>query len=496
MHDARLILAFLLSGAALLRPGSPQDDLGAKSAQGKDLMAAGRYAEAVPVYRELVKAMPEDPGLLLNLGMALHLAGQDREALPELQAAHGLLPDSLPAALFLGSTCLRLGRTAEAVLPLQKAVRLQPDHRDALSMLVEALLGLERYAQAEPHLVQLSRLAPRDPATWFNLGRTHEELAGQAFRDLLKQDPVSSFALALVAEARVKQDRRNAAFHLYRQALERGPTIRGLHAAVAGIYRSVGQPEWAAAEEERERRVPAPDCSRATLECRFSAGKYAEVVGAASRSKTAEAYYWLARAHDELAAQAFARLEALPPSALSHEWKAQSHRNEGRFPEACEEWRRAITLAPAEPRLKMEMAVTLRLNHDFAEAQRVLEEVVRAQPAAAEPSYLLGDVLLAQQQPERAIPFLEKAVRLAPQQAHAQAALGRAYALMGRAAEAVPHLKQGLSADEDGSVRYQLARAFQAAGEGEQARSALKDYEEFRKAAEADPSGQAPITPP
>jgi predicted Zn-dependent protease len=45
-------------------------------------MAAGRYAEAVPVYRDLVKAVPGNPGLVLNLGMALHLAGQDQEALP------------------------------------------------------------------------------------------------------------------------------------------------------------------------------------------------------------------------------------------------------------------------------------------------------------------------------------------------------------------------------------------------------------------------------
>jgi predicted Zn-dependent protease len=155
-------------------------------------------------------------------------------------------------------------------------------------------------------------------------------------------------------------------------------------------------------------------------------------------------------------------------------------------------------MAPGDPRLKLELAVTLRLNQEFAEAQQVLEEVVRAQPAAAEPHYLLGDVLLAQQQPARAVPFLEKAVRLSPQQAHAQAALGRAYALTSRAAEAIPHLKKGLPADEDGSVRYQLARAYQSTGQAEQARAALEDYEAFRKAAGAESraSGEPAITAP
>jgi tetratricopeptide (TPR) repeat protein len=492
-----LSLACLLSGPAFSL-ASPEEDLGAKSERGKELMAAGRYAEAVPVYRDLVKNVPGNSGLLLNLGMALHLAGQDREALPELQAALRLQPDSLPAALFLGIASLRLGRTAEAVAPLQKAVQLQPDNIDARSALVEALLGVERYAQAEPHLVQLSRLTPKEPSTWFNLGRTYEELAGQAFHDLLKRGPESSFALSLVAAARLKQGRRSAAFHLYRQALDRGPTLRGVHEALAGIYRSAGHPDWAAVEDERERRLPRADCAREPLECGFSAGRYRDVVAAASRSNTPKAYYWLARAYDALAGEALNRLEALPPSALSYEVRAQGFRNEGRFGESAAEWRRAIALAPADTRLKTELAVTLRLDQDFAEAHRILEEVLRAQPGAVEANYLLGDVLLAQQQTERAIPYLERAIRLAPKHAHAQAALGRAYALLGRGAEAIPHLKQGLPADEDGSVRYQLARAYQAAGQTDDAKAALEDYEEFKKAAEADSGGsaQAPITPP
>jgi len=500
MYDAQLLLplVYLLAGPTLPLP-SPEEDLGAKSRLGKELMAAGRYAEAAPVYRELVKAVPGNPGLLLNLGMALHLAGQDREAVPELQAAYRLQPDSLPAALFLGTANLRLGRAADAVPPLQQAVRLQPDNRDARSALVEALLDLGRYAQAEPHLVGLSRLAPSDPATWFNLGKTYEELAGRAFGDLLKRDPESPFGLALVAEARLKQDRRDAAFHLYRRAIDHDPTLRGLHAAVAGIYKSAGHPDWAAVEEERERRLPPADCSRQPLECAFSAGKYRDVVAAASKRETLQAYYWLVRAYNELAVQAFARLAALPPSARSHEWMAQIHRNEGRYVDSAAQWRQAIALAPGEPRLRIELAITLRLNDDFAGAQQVLEEVLRAQPAAREPNYLLGDVLLAQQQPERAISFLEKVVRLEVTHAPAHGALGRAYALVGRPADAIPHLKQALSADADGSVRYQLARAYQATGQAEQARLALEDYEEFRRAAVAnsEASGQGPpITPP
>jgi len=500
MHAAQLLfpVVHLLTGASL-PPRSQDEILGAKSQLGKELMAAGRYTDAVQVYDELVKALPNNPGLLVNLGMALHLAGRDREAVPRLEAAFRLQPSSLPAALFLGASNLRLGRPAVAVDPLQKAVRLQPANREARSLLVEALLGLERYAQAEPHLRRLTEQAPSDPGAWFSLGKTYQELARDAFGKLLARDPESPFGLALAAEARLKEGQRNAAFRLYRQALERGPNLRGPHAAIAAIYRSAGHVEWAAVEEERERVLPKPDCPRETLECSFAGGRHRDVIAAASKSKAPAANYWLARSYNELAAEAFARLTALPPSARSHELSAESYRDGRRYAESAEEWRKAVALEPGEPRLMIELAVTLRLGRDFPAAQQVIEELLRLEPDAPEPNYLLGDVLLAQEHPERAIVFLEKAVRVPPAQPHAHGALGRAYALVGRAAEAIPHLKQALPADADGSLRYQLARSYQAAGQPEQARAALEDYEEFRKALQptSEAEGQeAVLTPP
>ncbi|HEY5908360.1 MAG TPA: tetratricopeptide repeat protein [Vicinamibacteria bacterium] len=499
MHEAQLLFSVVWLLAASLQVRSSEEDLRAKAARGKELMAAGRYGEAAPVYRELVQAAPGNPGLLLNLGMALHLAGQDQEAVPQLEVALRLQPESLPAALFLGLANHRLGRTAEAVTSLRKAVQLQPDHVDARTALAEALLGLGRYVEAEPHLHRLTRLLPQEPATWFNLGKTYEELAGQAIRDLQQADPESAFGFALVAEGRAKEGRQSDAFHLYRQALDRAPSLRGMHAAIAEIYRGTGHPDWAAVEEERERALPRMSCPRDALECSFTAGKHRDVIVEAAPLKAPEAYYWLARAADQLAAQALERLTALPPSPQSHEWAAQIQANAGRFAESAEEWRKAIALLPRDPRLKLELAITLRQGRDFTAAQPVLEELVRTEPDSPEASYLLGDVLLARQQPERAVPVLEKAVRLEPKQAEAHGALGRAYALVGRPAEAIPHLTQALTTDTDGSVLYQLARSYQLTGQSEEAQAALRRYEQLRKAAPAESEGSnpgPPITPP
>jgi predicted Zn-dependent protease len=470
-----------------------------QSRRGKELMEAGRYAEAAAVYRELVKAVPGNAGLLLNLGMALHLAGRDADAVPPLQAALKRQPDLVPASMMLGAANLRLGRPAAAVAPLQKVLSLQPDNRDARGMLAEALVALGRHAEAEPHLRRIADGAPRDPAAWFDLGRAYDTLAGQAFEDLLRKDPESPFTLALAGEARLEQGQPAAAFRLFREALARGAGPRGLHAGLARVYRDTGHADWAAVEERRERQLPPPDCARARLECAFAAGKLQDVLAGARPPRSTEAAYWVVRAYGALAARAFDRLAALPPSAVSHEWKAETHRSARRFAESAEEWRRAIALAPGDPRLAVELAVTLRMAQDLAGAERVLLDVVRRAPDAAEPNYLLGEVLLARQDHARAIPYLEKAVRLdsAPPQGHG--ALGRAYAAAGRPREAIPHLERAVEADEDGTLRLQLARAYQATGQAERARAALAEYEKARAAARAGAEPEAPeagILPP
>ena len=59
--------------------------------------------------------------------------------------------------------------------------------------------------------------------------------------------------------------------------------------------------------------------------------------------------------------------------------------------------------------------------------------------------------------------------------------LGLALARLGKYPEAVRHLEKSLELDDDGSLHYQLARAYQAAGSGEKARAAMAQYQEILK---------------
>ena len=62
----------------------------------------------------------------------------------------------------------------------------------------------------------------------------------------------------------------------------------------------------------------------------------------------------------------------------------------------------------------------------------------------------------------------------------ARAALGQALLQTGKAEEAIPLLEGAISADQDGSVHFQLFRAYQLTHRETEARQALADYQRFR----------------
>ena len=462
-------------------------------------MAAGRFEEAATIYAELVRAVPGEPGLRLNLGMALSMAGRPREAVPPLEAALTGRPDLLPAALFLGAVHMELGEPARAVEPLEKFLVAQPDHQNARRMLGEALLALERGDSAARHYRTLTEQAPKDPRAWFGLGRSYEGLSQSAFQELQVSAPESAFILLLVAEGMVAQEEDRNAFALYREALQRRPGLAEAHEALARIYERDGHPEWAAAEREKARGLSRPDCSTATLECDFRGGRHRAVLDASRSLQTAESRYWQSRAAGELAREAFARLDALGPSPEATLIRVQILRAQRRYGESKETLEKAVETWPEDLRLLQELASLLFIAREFDEARPVLEDLLTRDPGSVDLSLLLGRLWLQQRQPEKAIPYLEKAARLDSTLLLARVALGRAYLDTGEAGKAIPHLRAGLVTDEDGSLRFQLARAYAATGQAELARQTRQEFQEIQranKAREESETEQFSITPP
>lgn len=449
-------------------------------------MAARQFEQAVPIYRELVRAFPGNPGMLMNLGLALDYSGHKREALGEFEKVLKLEPSNGLALLFVGTTYLDLGEGARALPPLEKLTKADPENREAEEALAEARLALKRFAPAAEGFERLSRDDSGDPKVWYGLGLAYDGLAQKSFDRLANLAPGSAYWLDLVAESRLDTQQLFSAFYLYRQAQEKMPSLRGTHAAVAEIYRKTGHQDWAEIEDDRERQMPPPNCAHEELACDFQSGKYQELIAAAERGTTPESCFWLTHAYNRLARDAYARLAELPSSAPAEELIAKIESKRRQYVEAAKHWQVALQFSPADVHVKEQLAISLLEMADLVRARELFQELLESQPESSELNYYLGDILLKSQEPAEALPFLHKAVDRDPGLLPAHASLARTYLALGQADKAIPHLKAALSVDEDGSLHYELGRAYQAHGQLALARQMLKQYQEIHSKQEAE----------
>jgi tetratricopeptide (TPR) repeat protein len=479
-----VVLFSLLSAQSAPAPSG--EELAAKAARGKEALGAGRFAEAAALYREIVRALPDEPGMLMNLGMAEAMSGRQREAIPHLRAAVKLSPDLLPALYFLGACHVEIGQPRQAVQPLSKVVAADAKNDEARAMLAEALLATERYESAASHFAKLVERVPDSARAWYGLGRSYEGLSLSVFEQLQRGAPDSAFVSLLGAEALALEGQHAKAFGLYRDALEKTPNLKEAHEAIAAIYEETGHADWAAAEREKAKVLPDIGCeSVQSLACDFRTGRYAAALQKAGTLRTPESQYFRVRAANELARGAFEKLEALGPSAEASLFRVQLLSTQGRHLEAAEALRAGMRSWPRDARLPQQLARSLFLARDYESARPLLESLLSREPGSSELAYLLGATYLQLQQPEKALAALEKSVASDPRGLPARAALGRAYVEAGKLARALPHLEAATSIDEDGSLHYQLARAYQATKQPGKAKAALAAYQQIREQKDA-----------
>ena len=498
-RSSPLLLAscFTLALAAPLlgQSGGQSSDLAADSEHAREFLASGQPGKAIPIYQQLVKAVPDNPGLMTNLGIAEEMAGRDRDAIEEFNAVLKMDPDYLNARLFLGLAQLDAGKPQEAVGQLQKVIDRQPGNELARWKLGEAYLTAGNNERAAEEYRDLCNSDPRNPKGWYGLGHSYLALSLATVGKLRRLAPDSGYTLALAAEADSRQRQYSAAVQFYRQAMQKLPSLPGLHAAVAEVYRAAGHPEWAAAEETRE-HLMAPPCNTQPLACDFEEARYDQLLSAASQHPAPESYYWETKTYDHLAIAAFDHLRELPPGIEFYELMAETDLAQGEFLQCVKDWQEALKLRPNDPKIEKSLAIAYRQAGDQENAKEVLEGLVKSRPENSEAQYLLGDTLLSLHQPAQAIPILEKSLRLDPGLLLAEISLAQAYLEARQPKEAIPHFRAALSLDRNGALYYDLARAYQQAGQTDLAQKMIERARAIRLAQEEAKSLPHQLEPP
>ena len=109
---------------------------------------AGQFADAERLFRGVLQARPDQPGLNNNLGIALQAQGKLNEAVEVFQRAVKVAPDYAPAHSNLGNILFEQGRLPEAEASYRRAIALRPDMADAHKNLGTVMCDLGRYRKA------------------------------------------------------------------------------------------------------------------------------------------------------------------------------------------------------------------------------------------------------------------------------------------------------------------------------------------------------------
>ncbi len=138
------------------------------------LIRMGRHTEAIPLYRKLVEASPDEESLLLALAWALHDSGNPKEAAPCFER---LFQRELARKLVTGFAydelvrIYRAGKNWEGLISVcERAVAVQPEDVGLLKTLGDAYLAADRAGDAVKVFETLTALEPDAPENWCALG--------------------------------------------------------------------------------------------------------------------------------------------------------------------------------------------------------------------------------------------------------------------------------------------------------------------------------------
>jgi tetratricopeptide (TPR) repeat protein len=146
------------------------------------------YRTTLAIWEDAARKSPNHSTIRGNYGRELVLAGRAAEAVPHLRASIAMRGDHAVPHYLLGVALLNSGDAAGAVAPLREALRLTPDMRDARFALGRALAASQDPSGAAQALEEVLRARPDDAEARTELARARNNEASALMRAGRPQD--------------------------------------------------------------------------------------------------------------------------------------------------------------------------------------------------------------------------------------------------------------------------------------------------------------------
>ena len=196
----------------------------------------GDSDKAESAWRRVLAGSPDDPGAIINLGLAASQRHQYAEAKDFFQRAMELKPNLAEPHLRLGDTYLKMGLKGPAELQLRAAVAISPTDTRARNRLGQILFDTGRKREAEEQFRASLRSAPSalayDYLGMFSIRRGAVREATRDFRAAISLEEFDSYAHFGLGDIYNAAGRKAEALSEYQAGLVKDPTNAQALAAV------------------------------------------------------------------------------------------------------------------------------------------------------------------------------------------------------------------------------------------------------------------------
>ncbi len=478
------------------RGGKEAADLvaGAYFLRGNAAWMEGDYATAVAFLKPLAE-LTDDAFVHRKLAVGMIRLGQLDESRAVLEKLHARDPKNEDVALILAGVQGAQGKGAEAQAGYRRILAHNPRQQEACLFLGKALAQDKKWKEAEARFKACQKLHPEEGAFSYYLGKMHvdrEDLprALAAFEEAHRRDPASTQAATALGVVYEQQERPADAVAVYRRHLEHKPEdALVLNRLVQAMFL---MERFKEAIPYAERLV---DLEPDNLNMRVKLGVLYTDIQDYSRAvsvfrellqlapKSDKILYYLGAIHQELRQyeSAIDYFDRIPEdSGLYQDSSFQVANMLATLAQAEDSWRGRFleTLAVKEsriPGLKVELAVLRAGYHESRGEDDLavgsLERVRGAEGFGPQHSYYLANLLEKLKRYEDSTALVMAILDKDPQNAHAWNFLG--YSMLERGTppdEALPFIQKALRlSPDDGYIRDSLGWYYHKKGQHQRA---------------------------